>query len=377
MFHKYKMSKVIKKGKNNKDNVHSLNHFTLLFTKDNILAGEEINDYPLQPYLALDLTELDGNISEIKFKIFGEADMSHRVEDENLFDMISKNSVIHNGKSLYKKFLYYVDSLSEEEIFIIKKISNNLIKSDDLYTFFLSGLMTYIFFYYIIDCNLIGDKIPFAITLPVDFNSYSFFNRNIFDFLNINLVPMRKFMSSFWTPVILLVNNFFNLFSSFFVYGVNIDQAAKSFQAVEIISSLTSHISNLLYGVKKQQDIIKKDLVTIEKNIMEKVEKSISKIERDVHNSLIDINSEIENSFDYQKQELESSIKFQLEKESKILQEKIENINENLENRIERIEQDTTPLEIWEKKIIDKPVEEKKYIKNDMSWDEHILKLGN
>lgn len=372
-----KDGKNIKVSKNAKDDKHHLNHFTLLYTKDMVKAGDEINEYPLQPYLALDLTELDGDITRLQIKISGETEMSHRIEDENLFEMISRNSVISRGKSLYKKFLYYVDNLDDEETFIIKKISNNLIKNDDLYTFFMSGLMTYIFFYYILDCNLIADKIPFGVTLPVNFNSYGFFNRNMFDYLNINLVPMRKFMSSFWSPIIIMINNFFNLFSGFFVYGVNIDQSAKSFQAVEIISSLTSHISNVLYGVKKQQDFLKKELVTIEKNIMEKMERSISKIERDVHNSLIDINAEIENSFNYQKQELESYLKLHLEKESKILQEKIENINENLENRIERIEQDSTSVDVWENKAIPKVVEEKKYVKNDMSWDEHILKLNN
>lgn len=354
---------------------HQINHFTLLYTKDGIKAADEISEYPLQSYLALDLTEHDGDITEIKMKIVGETDMSHRIEDEDIFDIIVRNSTINKGKTLYKKFLYYVDNLDDEEISILKKQSHNLIKNNDIYTFFISGLMTYIFFYYVIDCNLITDKIPFSISLPTSFSGYGFFNRNVFDYLNLNLTPMRRFMSPFWTPIIMMVSNFFNLFSGFFVYGCNIDQTVRAMQSVEIVSSLTSHVSNILYSLKSQQDILKKDLEAMEKNVLEKVEKSIYKIERDVHNSLIDIASENENNRELQKQEIHASLKSYIDSNFENLKNRIENINENLEFRMERKSNGSSSIfdaENWAKP---KMTNYKPEVNKDKSWDEHLLRL--
>lgn len=347
---------------------YRINHFALLFTKKGIISSEEIKNYPLEPYLSIELTEHNGDINEINFKISGEMEMTHKITDENLFNIIKNNSIIGKNKSLYKKFVYYVDKLEESEILLIKGQSKNFIKNDDIYTFFISGIMTYIFLYYVLDCGLLRDFIPFNVDIPVTFSTLAFFNRNVFSYLNLNLTPMRRFMSPFWTPIISLVSNFFNLFSNFFVYGVNIDHCAQSMQAVEIVSGLTFHVSNILSSVKKQQENLKKELLEMEKEIINKIDRNIAKIERDVHNALIDITAKNEIELDEKRDNLKENLTNLVTKEIKNCFDRIEDINENLESRLEKVENRS-----FKSNTISKPYNNKD-TESNLSWDERILK---
>lgn len=273
----------------------------ITFTGTSTIISNSPSETQSDTYLKIEIlpTQNGKNINSIEVWYMNPNNIVSRLHEE-IANVGIFNALIYSingeGETMVDKIISYLLSLPLEDQLVIRNEYKKYIADGTILDGLVAGISSYIVFILLNESNAFINQMPFQFACPWNLNSGHTINRNMFQYLSLPLTSLSKInipSNNILCQLVIFVQSFINMWTPLFIQGPSIGLAIETRMCTEIMSGLAQYNISILEQTQAQNDLLLKNMKSIESRLQTHIDRSISTIKREIHNLVLDAKATI------------------------------------------------------------------------------------